>query len=113
MACCEDCKELVFDSCQENISILTDLTENDLYYFYFTDKFGNIQIQNVVAGTEGLLTFNLTLFFEGGLEFNEFAGSFFVSCSTSESEDTGEVMTIAGEQYTCIKIDFKNISSAN
>ena len=113
MACCEDCKELIFDSCLDSISFDTDLTADDTYYFWITDKFDNKQIQEIVIGANGLVTVDLTLFHEGGLEFNEFAGSFFVTCSTSESEETNEVMTIAGEQYTCIKIDFKNIVSTN
>jgi hypothetical protein len=114
MGCCTDCYELIADACTGlTLTVATSFTEDDEYIVWVTDKFGNIDQQTVTVDANGDFTLDLALFTDSGYGFNPYSGSFFLTVSTSATQDTGEIITIGGENYTCIKLNFKNITSTN
>ncbi len=107
---CDICKELEFEACIDIIILQAGVTPSTEFTVWIKDKSDHSYTTTVSSGIDGSLTINMTDFTDKGLIFTSSSGTFELSLSTSDTEDTGETITIDGDEYPCITLSFYDLN---
>lgn len=103
---CSTCYPLSGVACGSSLDLTAGLSPLTVYYVWVKDRFDKRYVQEVTTDGSGDLTLDLTAFPDG--LFASYTGSFIITVSTSETEDTEEEVTIGTVDYTCYIVDFKD-----
>jgi len=108
---CDLCKELEFPACSDEITLVAGMTPSFDYYTWLRDRNGHSYNIYTPSDGSGSIAVALSSFVSlYNIVFTSDSGVWELTISDNEGDDTGEIITINGEEYPCLLLSFYDLN---